>query len=60
KLLDKYQKPIITIKIYARDDSPAIEELKQRGIPVYETPQDGAAAYTSLVKYYELQKRNLQ
>ena len=60
KLLDKYQKPIITIKIYAPDDSPAIEELKQRGIPVYETPQDGVAAYTSLVKYYEHQKRNLQ
>jgi acetyltransferase len=59
KLLDKYQKPILTIKIYALDDSPAVEELKQRGIPVYETPQDGVAAYESLVKYYEYQKNNL-
>ncbi|MEM2957999.1 MAG: acetate--CoA ligase family protein [Candidatus Jordarchaeaceae archaeon] len=56
KLLDKYQKPIIAIKIYAPEDSPAVEELKQRGIPVYETPQDGAAAYEALIKYYEYQK----
>ncbi len=59
KLLDKYQKPILTLKIYALEDSPAVEELKQRGIPVYETPQDGVAAYESLVKYYDYQKNNL-
>lgn len=58
KLLDKYQKPILTVKIYALDDSPVIEDLKQRGIPVYETPQDGVAAYHSLVKYYDYQKNN--
>nr|MDO8080026.1 acetate--CoA ligase family protein [Candidatus Freyarchaeota archaeon] len=60
KLLDKYQKPILAVKIYALEDSPAVEELKQRGIPVYETPQDVAAAYTSLVKYYDYQKNNLK
>ncbi len=59
KLLDKYQKPILTVKIYALENSPAIKELKQRGIPVYDTPQDGVAAYESMVKYYEYQKNNL-
>lgn len=60
KLMDKYQKPILAVKIYAAEDSPTVAELRQRGIPVYETPQDGAAAYNSLVKYYDYQKNNLK
>ncbi|MFB0562763.1 MAG: acetate--CoA ligase family protein [Candidatus Lokiarchaeia archaeon] len=59
KLLDKYQKPILTVKIYASENSPAIKELKQRGFPVYDTPRDGVTAYESMVKYYEYQKNNL-
>lgn len=49
-LPQKYGKPIITIR-FRRTDDFTIGILKERGIPVYDTPEQAARAMATLVKY---------